>query len=194
MITPRLQPSCSVPRQQAAADDVTTDYLGTAVERVQQLRWVAGAVTAWRRWPRMPGWQVLKRGSTGSANPHALHVHMLHPMFCSEAAHGGQVIVSEKAWAAVQDQLPGQPHVSWWIQRLPAHSACQCAAAGGLPHQLSIAKASCAVRRVLTALARPSSPPSLQVVSLGSHILDHSPASHPLLLMEVMPQGGWAAG
>lgn len=81
----------SVPRQQAAADDVTTDYLGTAVERVQQL---------------------------------------------SEAAHGGQVIVSEKAWAAVQDQLPGQPHV----------------------------------------------------VSLGSHILDHSPASHPLLLMEVMPQ------
>ena len=31
---------------------------------------------------------------------------------CSEAAHGGQVIVSEKAWAAVQDQLPGQPHVS----------------------------------------------------------------------------------
>ena len=29
---------CSVPRQQAAADDVTTDYLGTAVERVQQLR------------------------------------------------------------------------------------------------------------------------------------------------------------
>lgn len=30
---------CSVPRQQAAADDVTTDYLGMAVERVQQLRW-----------------------------------------------------------------------------------------------------------------------------------------------------------
>ncbi|PSC75196.1 Helicase sen1 [Micractinium conductrix] len=82
----------SVPRQQAAADDVTTDYLGTAVERVQQL---------------------------------------------SEAAHGGQVIVSEKAWAAVQDQLPGAPHV----------------------------------------------------VSLGSHLLDHSnPASPPLLLIEVMPQ------
>lgn len=33
----------SVPRQQAAADDVTTDYLGTAVERVQQLRWRQGA-------------------------------------------------------------------------------------------------------------------------------------------------------
>ena len=31
-------PLCSVPRQQAAADAVTTDYLGTAVERVQQLR------------------------------------------------------------------------------------------------------------------------------------------------------------
>lgn len=30
---------------------------------------------------------------------------------CSEAAHGGQVILSEKAWAAVQDQLPGQAHV-----------------------------------------------------------------------------------
>lgn len=30
---------CSVPRQQAAADDVTTDYMGTAVERVQQLRY-----------------------------------------------------------------------------------------------------------------------------------------------------------
>lgn len=59
---------------------------------------------------------------------------------CSEAAHGGQVIVSEKAWAAVQDQLPGQPHV----------------------------------------------------VSLGSHLLDLSsaPAAPPLLLMEVMPQGG----
>jgi hypothetical protein len=35
---------CSVPRQQAAADDVTTDYMGTAVERVQQLRWVGGWV------------------------------------------------------------------------------------------------------------------------------------------------------
>ncbi|KAL4419982.1 hypothetical protein ABPG75_007080 [Micractinium tetrahymenae] len=81
----------SVPRQQAAADDVTTDYLGTAVDRVQQL---------------------------------------------SEAAHGGQVILSEKAWAAVQDQLPGAPHV----------------------------------------------------VSLGSHLLDHSAASLPLLLIEVMPQ------
>jgi hypothetical protein len=28
-----------VPRQQVAADEVTTDYVGTAVERVQQLRW-----------------------------------------------------------------------------------------------------------------------------------------------------------
>lgn len=81
----------SVAREQAAAEDVAIDYLGMAVERVQQL---------------------------------------------SEAAHGGQVIVSEKAWAAVQDQLPGQPHV----------------------------------------------------VSLGSHLLDPSPASPPLLLMEVMPQ------
>ena len=31
----------------------------------------------------------------------------------------------------------------------------------------------------------------LQVVSLGSHLMDPSPASPPLLLMEVMPQGGW---
>jgi hypothetical protein len=30
----------------------------------------------------------------------------------------------------------------------------------------------------------------LQVVSLGSHLMDPSPASPPLLLMEVMPQGG----
>ena len=35
---------CSVPRQQAAADDVTTDYLGTAVERVQQLRCAGSAL------------------------------------------------------------------------------------------------------------------------------------------------------
>ena len=115
MITPRLQPPCSVPRQQAAADDVTTDYLGTAVERVQQLRWVAQAVTGWQGCLCMPGWQVVKRDSAGSANSHALPAHMVHPMFRSEAAHGGQVIVSEKAWAAVQDQLPGQPHVSWGI-------------------------------------------------------------------------------
>lgn len=31
-------------------------------------------------------------------------------------------------------------------------------------------------------------PAALQVVSLGSHLLDPSPASPPLLLMEVMPQ------
>ena len=42
---PRPAPSCrSVPRQQAAAADVTTDYLGTAVERVQQLRCGAASV------------------------------------------------------------------------------------------------------------------------------------------------------
>lgn len=29
----------------------------------------------------------------------------------SDVAHGGQVILSENAWAAVQDQLPGGPHV-----------------------------------------------------------------------------------
>ena len=29
----------------------------------------------------------------------------------SEAAHGGQVVLSEAAWAAVQDKLPGQPRV-----------------------------------------------------------------------------------
>ena len=34
--------SVSVPRQEAAADGTTTDYLGTGVERVQQLRCVAG--------------------------------------------------------------------------------------------------------------------------------------------------------
>jgi hypothetical protein len=37
----------------------------------------------------------------------------------SEAAHGGQVIVSEKAWAAVQDQLPGQPHVGRAAAHVP---------------------------------------------------------------------------
>lgn len=29
----------------------------------------------------------------------------------AEVAHGGQVVLSEAAWAAVQDGLPGQPHV-----------------------------------------------------------------------------------
>jgi hypothetical protein len=30
----------------------------------------------------------------------------------SEVAHGGQVLLSEAAWAAVQDRLPGQPQAS----------------------------------------------------------------------------------
>lgn len=29
----------------------------------------------------------------------------------SESAHGGQIVLTETAWAAVQDQLPGQPQV-----------------------------------------------------------------------------------
>lgn len=37
---------------------------------------------------------------------------------CSEVTHGGQVVLSESAWASVQDQLPGQAQVR--RQYLPA--------------------------------------------------------------------------
>ena len=30
----------------------------------------------------------------------------------AEAAHGGQVVLSESAWASVQDQLPGSSQVN----------------------------------------------------------------------------------
>ena len=29
------------------------------------------------------------------------------------AAHGGQVVLSESAWASIQDQLPGSSQVNW---------------------------------------------------------------------------------
>ena len=43
----------------------------------------------------------------------------------ARATHGGQVVLSEPAWASVQDQLPGSsqvlPHAR--LTRLPAHSS-----------------------------------------------------------------------
>jgi hypothetical protein len=85
-----LQP---VPQAKASPDNqvMAVDYLGPAEDAVKVLRLVQTCI-----WCAKSVSQIL---------------HMGLSMFCSEIAHGGQVLLSESAWSAVQDQLPGQPQV-----------------------------------------------------------------------------------
>ena len=46
-----------------------------------------------------------------------------------QAAHGGQVVLSEQAWAIVQDQLPGTAQVGTWGSRVHGSHLSKCSAA-----------------------------------------------------------------
>ena len=130
------------------------------------------------------------------------------PEDLAACANGGQVVLSEAAWSAVQEQLPGACQVTPFLWKLTAaatgkqedarHASLQCAGLPWTAHAMAVPalclSAQSCYRDTLTAPvhARPTCAlprqcrECLQSISLGVHcVSDAFPEA--MLLMEVLP-------